>query len=156
MRQALLSCMITFEWIYQPLQSKRWTVFRLRLSSKNGDFQQICERCVILSGPGLVEIGTEKPCDITTDDEVIVPANALERIKNSGENDLLFIAICSPRFQKKTIMRAQLVPLSRLSGARFPNRKALDRQIFICRLRRLKVSIYLFSPFRCLPGNTSS
>ena len=106
--------------------------------------------------PRTSEIGTEKPYDITTDDEVIVPANALERIKNIGENDLLFIAICSPRFQKKTIMRAQLVPLSRLSGARFPNRKALDRQIFICRLRRLKVSNYLFSPFRCLPGNTSS
>ena len=52
--------------------------------------------------PRTSEIGTEKSCDITTDDEVIVPANALERIKNIGENDLLFTAICSPRFQKKT------------------------------------------------------
>ena len=40
--------------------------------------------------PRTSEFGTEKPCDITTDDEVIVPANALERIKNLGENDLLF------------------------------------------------------------------
>ena len=51
--------------------------------------------------PRTSEIGTEKPYDITTDDEVIVPANALEPIKNIGGNDLLFIAICSPRFQKK-------------------------------------------------------
>ena len=56
---------------------------------------------MILSGPGLGEIGTEKTYDITTDDVVIVPANDLERIKNIEGNDLLFIAICSPRFQKK-------------------------------------------------------
>jgi len=59
------------------------------------------ERYVILAGCGLVEVGTEEPCDITTGDVVIVPANTRQRIKNTGENDLLFLAICSPRFQKK-------------------------------------------------------
>jgi mannose-6-phosphate isomerase-like protein (cupin superfamily) len=32
---------------------------------------------------------------------IIVPANTRQRIKNIGKNDLLFLAICSPRFQKK-------------------------------------------------------
>ena len=59
------------------------------------------ERYVILSGTGLVEVGSEEPCDITTGDVVIVPANTRQRIKNTGENDLLFLAICSPRFLKK-------------------------------------------------------
>ena len=59
------------------------------------------ERCVILSGCGSVEVGTAEPCDITTGDVVIVPASTRQRIKNTGENDLLFLAICSPRFQKK-------------------------------------------------------
>ena len=59
------------------------------------------ERYVILSGCGSVEVGTEEPCDITIGDVVIVPANTRQRIKNTGENDLLFLAICSPRFQKK-------------------------------------------------------
>lgn len=59
------------------------------------------ERYVILSGCGLVEVGTEEPADITAGDVVIVPANTRQRIKNTGENDLLFLAICSPRFQKK-------------------------------------------------------
>jgi mannose-6-phosphate isomerase-like protein (cupin superfamily) len=54
-----------------------------------------------LSGTGLVEVGSEEPCDITTGDVVIVPANTRQRIKNTGENDLLFLAICSPRFLKK-------------------------------------------------------
>ena len=59
------------------------------------------ERYVILSGCGSVEVGTAEPCDITKGDVVIVPASIPQRIKNTGENDLLFLAICSPRFQKK-------------------------------------------------------
>ena len=68
------------------------------------------ERYVILSGCGAVEAGTAKPCDITTGDVVIVPASTRQRIKNTGENDLLFLAICSPRFQKKTTARDQFEP----------------------------------------------
>lgn len=59
------------------------------------------ERYVILSGRGSVEVGTDAACDITSGDVVIVPANTRQRIKNTGEADLLFLAICSPRFQKK-------------------------------------------------------
>ena len=59
------------------------------------------ERYVILSGYGLVEVGVEEPCDVVTGDVVIVPANTRQRIKNTGENDLVFLAICSPRFQKQ-------------------------------------------------------
>jgi mannose-6-phosphate isomerase-like protein (cupin superfamily) len=59
------------------------------------------ERYVVLSGSGLVEVGTDRACEITAGDVVIVPANTRQRIKNTGEHDLLFLAICSPRFQKK-------------------------------------------------------
>lgn len=59
------------------------------------------ERYVILSGSGIVEIGTQEPCVVTTGDVVIIPANTPQRIKNSGSGDLLFLAICSPRFQRK-------------------------------------------------------
>ena len=59
------------------------------------------ERYVVLSGCGLVEVGTEEPCKITAGDVVIIPANTRQRIKNTGEGDLLFLAICSPRFQLK-------------------------------------------------------
>ena len=59
------------------------------------------ERYVILSGWGLVEVGTDRACNFTTGDVVIIPENTRQRIKNTGEDDLLFLAICSPRFQKK-------------------------------------------------------
>lgn len=59
------------------------------------------ERYVILEGSGLVEVGTEAPASVSSGDVVIVPPNTLQRIRNTGASDLLFLAICSPRFQKK-------------------------------------------------------
>jgi len=59
------------------------------------------ERYVILQGCGLVEVGMEEACAVTTGDVVIIPPNTRQRIQNSGENDLVFLAICSPRFQRK-------------------------------------------------------
>ena len=59
------------------------------------------ERYVILSGNASVEVGTSPARDITAGDVVIIPANTRQRIKNIGEDDLVFLAICSPRFQKK-------------------------------------------------------
>jgi len=59
------------------------------------------ERYVILAGNGLVEVGTEAPCPVALGDVVIVPANTRQRIENTGQADLVFLAICSPRFQRK-------------------------------------------------------
>ncbi|GJM13034.1 MAG: hypothetical protein DHS20C12_14370 [Pseudohongiella sp.] len=59
------------------------------------------ERYVILEGSGLVELGSEEPLSVAAGDVVIIPANTRQRIRNTGEADLLFLAICSPRFRKK-------------------------------------------------------
>jgi mannose-6-phosphate isomerase-like protein (cupin superfamily) len=59
------------------------------------------ERYVILEGSGCVEVGDEPPCDVGVGDVVIVPPGIRQRIRNTAEKDLLFLAICSPRFQKK-------------------------------------------------------
>lgn len=59
------------------------------------------ERYVILSGSGRVEVGSAEPQNVTTGDVVIIPQNTRQRIQNIGEDDLVFLAICSPRFQKQ-------------------------------------------------------
>ena len=59
------------------------------------------ERYVILSGCGSVEVGTAAACDVAAGDVVIIPETTQQRIKNTGEDDLIFLAICSPRFQRK-------------------------------------------------------
>ncbi|MEX0964766.1 MAG: cupin domain-containing protein [Pseudohongiellaceae bacterium] len=59
------------------------------------------ERYVILEGTGLVEVGTQKPGEVAAGDVVIIPPNTRQRINNSGATDLLFLAICTPRFQRE-------------------------------------------------------
>ena len=60
----------------------------------------IVERYVILSGEGLVEVGALAPARVTAGDVVLIPAGCRQRITNAGNTDLLFLAICSPRFEQ--------------------------------------------------------
>lgn len=57
------------------------------------------ERYVILEGTGKVEIGELPPSMISTGDIVIIPEQTRQRIHNIGDMDLVFLAICSPRFK---------------------------------------------------------
>ena len=56
------------------------------------------ERYVILSGQGQVEIDWQPPVDVQTGDVVLIPPGCPQRIRNTGSGDLVFLAICSPRF----------------------------------------------------------
>ncbi|MFZ2727264.1 MAG: cupin domain-containing protein [Methylococcaceae bacterium] len=57
------------------------------------------ERYVILSGSGLVEVGELTPQQVNAGDVVIIPAQCRQRISNTGNEDLIFLAICTPRFE---------------------------------------------------------
>jgi len=61
--------------------------------------QHTTERYALLAGTGRVEIGDGVPTRVAAGDVVIIPAGARQRITNTGDDDLLFLAICSPRFQ---------------------------------------------------------
>lgn len=56
------------------------------------------ERYVITGGTGLVEIGDLPPHEVVAGDTVIIPAGCRQRIANAGQGDLIFLAICTPRF----------------------------------------------------------
>jgi mannose-6-phosphate isomerase-like protein (cupin superfamily) len=58
------------------------------------------ERYVILQGCGMVEIGNKQATAVSYGDVIIIPAQTRQRIKNTGSEDLIFLAICSPSFQK--------------------------------------------------------
>ncbi len=60
--------------------------------------QGIVERYLILAGEGVVEVGDLDPTSVTAGDTVIIPPDCPQRIQNTDERDLLFLAICSPRF----------------------------------------------------------
>jgi mannose-6-phosphate isomerase-like protein (cupin superfamily) len=56
------------------------------------------ERYVIIEGRGRVELGGLAHQDIGPGDVVIIPPMCPQRIANLGPGDLVFLAICTPRF----------------------------------------------------------
>ncbi|MEJ2691534.1 MAG: cupin domain-containing protein [Candidatus Thiodiazotropha sp.] len=56
------------------------------------------ERYAILQGIGEVELGEMDPKKVSAGDVVLIPAGCRQRIRNSGEGDLVFLALCTPRF----------------------------------------------------------
>ena len=57
------------------------------------------ERYVGLEGRGRVEVGVLPPSIVGPGDVVVIPPGVAQRIANFGDSDLLFLAICTPRFE---------------------------------------------------------
>jgi mannose-6-phosphate isomerase-like protein (cupin superfamily) len=64
----------------------------------------ITERYVIVAGEGVVEIGNLLPQKVEMGDVVVISPMIRQRIANIGDNDLIFLAICSPRFQQSAYL----------------------------------------------------
>lgn len=58
----------------------------------------ITERYLIISGSGVVEVGDLLPAKVKPGDIVVIPSSTPQRITNVGADDLLFYAVCTPRF----------------------------------------------------------
>ena len=56
------------------------------------------ERYYIVKGRGRVEVGKISPQEVRTGDVVLIPPKCRQRITNIGSEDLIFLAICTPRF----------------------------------------------------------
>ena len=61
----------------------------------------VAERYVILAGIAKVEIAELEPQLVSAGDVVIIPSLCPQRITNIGTEDLVFLAICTPRFPEK-------------------------------------------------------
>ncbi|MDP9142209.1 MAG: cupin domain-containing protein [Pseudomonadota bacterium] len=61
--------------------------------------RDIAERYVILQGEGRVEIGDTIVQIVGAGDTVLIPLDCAQRISNVGKDDLVFLAICTPRFE---------------------------------------------------------
>jgi len=62
------------------------------------------ERYVILDGAGRVEVEGLEPQAVTAGDVVIIPPGARQRIANTGAVDLVFLALCTPRFRPENYL----------------------------------------------------
>jgi mannose-6-phosphate isomerase-like protein (cupin superfamily) len=59
---------------------------------------QATELYYLLSGRGLAEVG-EVQTPVAPGDLVVIEPGTPQRITNTGTDDLIFLAICTPRFQ---------------------------------------------------------
>jgi mannose-6-phosphate isomerase-like protein (cupin superfamily) len=57
------------------------------------------ERYLIVAGRGEMLVGDLQPSAVGPGDVVAIPAGTPQRIKNIGDQDLVFYCVCSPRFQ---------------------------------------------------------
>lgn len=69
------------------------------------------ERYVILEGNGRVEVGDRAAQDVSAGDVVIIPPLCPQRITNTGQVDLIFLAICTPRFRPAVYEDIEGIPV---------------------------------------------
>ncbi len=93
-------CFIT-EWWNSP-NDIEVSVARARVepgvTTRFHRLKDVTERYIILEGKGLVEVGELAPTRVGPEDVVLIPPGTPQRITNIGDSDLIFLAICTPRF----------------------------------------------------------
>ena len=57
------------------------------------------ERYLVISGEGRVTVGDLPAETVGPGDVVVIPAGVPQRIRNTGEVDLLFYCVCNPAFR---------------------------------------------------------
>ena len=60
----------------------------------------VTERYLILEGQGRVEVGELPTEDVGPGAVVLIPPGTRQRITNTGDADLIFLAVCTPRFTR--------------------------------------------------------
>lgn len=58
----------------------------------------ITERYLIQQGRGRVGVGDDPVREVGPGDVILIPPMVRQRIENPGPDDLVFLAICTPRF----------------------------------------------------------
>lgn len=58
------------------------------------------ERYLIITGKGDIEVDGEWLGEVTPGDLVLIPAGASQRVRCTSDIDLVFYALCTPRFDR--------------------------------------------------------
>ena len=67
----------------------------------------ISERYIIVSGQGLVEVEDIDPTRVEAGDVVRIPAGKAQRIANTGDEQLIFYAVCVPPFSEQAYINLE-------------------------------------------------
>ena len=91
------------EWL-NDVDHSDMSVARVRVApysvTKLHAMNNTTERYVMLSGKGLVTVAG-KSWDVQGKDVVIIEPGQAQKIANQTDQDLIFLALCTPRFEDK-------------------------------------------------------
>ena len=97
------------EWQNTSVQPEL-SIARVRVDAKTQTrlhaLKDTTERYVILSGTGTVTVA-DKSWPVGEGDVVLIEPSQSQKIHNSAEQDLMFLAICTPRFQEKNYIEIE-------------------------------------------------
>jgi mannose-6-phosphate isomerase-like protein (cupin superfamily) len=68
-------------------------------STRNHWLIDTTERYLVLEGHGDVVVGRAAPRPVGPGEVIVIPSGTPQHIRNTGSGDLVFLAICTPRFE---------------------------------------------------------
>ena len=71
----------------------------------------ITERYVVISGAGRVEVGDLPAQSVAAGDVVRIPPGCRQRITSERDEDLIFLAVCTPRFRPEAYEDVESRPI---------------------------------------------
>jgi mannose-6-phosphate isomerase-like protein (cupin superfamily) len=90
-------CEIAENFSSQAVSIAKATV-KPKTSTITHHLKDVEEIYIITSGRGTVQVGSLKPTEVGVGDVVVIPAGVSQKITNTGEADLVFYCVCTPRF----------------------------------------------------------
>ncbi len=92
-------------FLYENWGSPKVSIARARVkpgvTTRAHHLEGIDEIYVIVQGTGSVYLGNAKPEKVVEGDTVFIPAGISQKIANTGEADLIFYCVCTPRFTEE-------------------------------------------------------
>ena len=61
----------------------------------------VAEWYVLEQGRGLMRVGNNEPFAVSDGDTVAVPKGVSQQITNTGDDDLVFLCVCVPKFSQE-------------------------------------------------------
>lgn len=99
------------EWLNSP-DDFEMSIARVRVlageTTKLHALKNTVERYIILSGEAVVTIDKEK-IKVEEKSTVRISQDQPQKIQNTGPNDLVFLAICTPRFLENNYYECEVV-----------------------------------------------
>jgi mannose-6-phosphate isomerase-like protein (cupin superfamily) len=69
------------------------------VTTKQHQLADTIERYIVLEGLGTAHIAGVSDQEVRVGDVVVIPAGVTQSITNSGDHDLVFLCVCTPRFE---------------------------------------------------------